>query len=123
VSAPDYNAALVSMRQAAARALVQLHPYDAVLTPTLAQLPALVGELRDDDDPAADFEGAEELHAVHLGLERDRHARGVPAHRLVRRRASDRHHVRRASGEDHLLLALAAQVEGQGPPRPRRAGR
>ncbi|MCU0266437.1 MAG: amidase family protein, partial [Actinomycetia bacterium] len=29
---------------------------DAVLTPTLAQLPAPVGGLRDDDDPAADFE-------------------------------------------------------------------
>ena len=28
---------------------------DAVLVPTLAQLPALVGQLRDDDDPAADF--------------------------------------------------------------------
>ncbi|MEZ5115731.1 MAG: amidase [Candidatus Nanopelagicales bacterium] len=30
--------------------------YDAVLTPTLAQPPAPVGGLRDEDDPAADFE-------------------------------------------------------------------
>jgi len=32
--------------------------YDAILTPTLAQLPSLVGPggLRDDDDPAGDFE-------------------------------------------------------------------
>jgi amidase len=30
--------------------------YDAVLTPTLAQPPLLVGELRNDDDPDADFE-------------------------------------------------------------------
>jgi amidase len=30
--------------------------YDAILTPTLAALPALVGGIRDDDDPAADFE-------------------------------------------------------------------
>jgi amidase len=29
---------------------------DVILTPTLADLPALVGGLRDDDDPAADFE-------------------------------------------------------------------
>ena len=29
--------------------------FDVVLTPTLAQPPALVGALRDDDDPAADF--------------------------------------------------------------------
>jgi amidase len=28
---------------------------DVVLTPTLADLPPLVGELRDDDDPAGDF--------------------------------------------------------------------
>ncbi|MEV6103551.1 amidase [Streptomyces sp. NPDC051940] len=30
--------------------------YDVILTPTLAQPPALVGELRHDDDPAAEFE-------------------------------------------------------------------
>jgi amidase len=30
--------------------------YDVVLTPTLADLPALVGGLRDDADPVADFE-------------------------------------------------------------------
>ncbi|MEV6314885.1 amidase [Streptomyces sp. NPDC051776] len=29
--------------------------YDAILTPTLAQPPALVGELRNDDDPEAEF--------------------------------------------------------------------
>ncbi|MGH8823843.1 MAG: amidase [Jiangellaceae bacterium] len=29
--------------------------YDVILSPTLARLPARVGELRDDDDPAADF--------------------------------------------------------------------
>jgi amidase len=29
--------------------------FDVILTPTLAQPPSLVGELRDDDDPAADF--------------------------------------------------------------------
>jgi amidase len=29
--------------------------FDVVLTPTLAQPPSLVGELRDDDDPAGDF--------------------------------------------------------------------
>jgi amidase len=29
--------------------------YDVVVSPTLARLPAHVGELRDDDDPARDF--------------------------------------------------------------------
>ena len=28
---------------------------DAILAPTLADIPALVGQLRNDDDPAADF--------------------------------------------------------------------
>lgn len=42
-------------RQAAFDLTARLHPFDAVLTPTLAQLPARVGALRNDDDPAADF--------------------------------------------------------------------
>jgi len=42
-------------RQAAFDISAALAPFDAVLTPTLAQLPARVGELRDDDDPAGDF--------------------------------------------------------------------
>ena len=29
--------------------------FDVILTPTLAQPPSLVGELRNDDDPAGDF--------------------------------------------------------------------
>ena len=33
-----------------------LAPYDAVLTPTLAQPPLRIGEIRDDADPARDFE-------------------------------------------------------------------
>ena len=37
-------------------ALTALAPYDAVLTPTLAVPPLPVGAIRDDDDPAADFE-------------------------------------------------------------------
>jgi amidase len=36
--------------------LIATAGYDAVLTPTLAQVPSLVGGIRDDADPAADFE-------------------------------------------------------------------
>jgi amidase len=122
-SAPAYNAALVAMRQAAAKALVQLHPYDAVLTPTLAQLPALVGELRDDDDPAADFEAQKNYTPFTsawnvtgmpaVSLPTGWSSAGLPIGTMLAGRP----------GEDHRLLALAAQVEGQGPARPRRAGR
>jgi amidase len=55
VDAPTYAGALVAMRQAAAEALTRLTEYDLVLTPTLAALPAPVGGLRNDADPAADF--------------------------------------------------------------------
>ena len=54
--APAFAGALVGMRQAAAGILQTLAPYDAVLSPTLAQLPAPVGGLRDDADPARDFD-------------------------------------------------------------------
>ena len=42
-------------RQAAFDLTARLRDCDAVLTPTLAQLPALVGQLRDDADPGSDF--------------------------------------------------------------------
>jgi amidase len=48
--------ALAALRQAARTEIEATQQYDAVLTPTLAQPPLLVGELRNDDDPDADFE-------------------------------------------------------------------
>ncbi|MDX6355825.1 MAG: amidase, partial [Streptomyces sp.] len=58
VSGPAFATALYGFRalgQLIADAL--LSSYDVILTPTLAQPPALVGGLRNDDDPAAEFEG------------------------------------------------------------------
>jgi len=50
-------ATAVSMMRFMARgAMEATAAYDAVLTPTLAQLPALVGGIRDDADPASDFD-------------------------------------------------------------------
>ena len=63
------------MRRVAARALARLAPYDAVLTPTLAQPPLRVGEIRDDADPARDFENQKRFTPVHVGVEPHRHAR------------------------------------------------
>ncbi|PWI41684.1 amidase [Streptomyces sp. ICBB 8177] len=57
VSGPGFASALYTFRalgQLVADAL--LSTYDVILTPTLAQPPALVGGLRDDSDPAAEFE-------------------------------------------------------------------
>ena len=99
------------MRQYAADALVALAPYDLVLTPTLATPPPLVGALRDDADPAADFEAQKRftpwtsawnvtgMPAVSLPLHRT--ADGLPVGVMLAARPA----------EEHVLLAASAQLE------------
>ncbi len=82
-----------------------------MLTPTLAQLPALVGGIRNDDDPAADFEAQKAftpftsvwnmtgMPAVSLPTAWS--ASGLPIGTMLAAKP----------GQDHLLYALAAQVE------------
>lgn len=55
VSGQDVAMAVSRMRGLSRTAIQQTAHLDAVLTPTLAKLPSLVGGLRNDDDPAADF--------------------------------------------------------------------
>ncbi|MCB5165760.1 amidase [Streptomyces bambusae] len=58
VAATEFTGALYAFRMLGdliAEAL--LGTYDMILTPTLAQLPAPVGGLRNDEDPAAEFAG------------------------------------------------------------------
>jgi amidase len=114
-SGPEYGAALVRLRQQAAQVVATLGPYDAVLTPTLAQLPALVGGLRNDDDPPAEFAAQERftpfaalwnmtgMPAVSLPLHWT--SEGLPVGVMLASRPA----------QDHLLLALAAQVESAAP--------
>ncbi|HXY44855.1 MAG TPA: amidase [Acidimicrobiales bacterium] len=56
VSGKQAVEALATAQLAARRAIVATAGYDAVLTPTLAQPPALVGGLRDDARPDRDFD-------------------------------------------------------------------
>ena len=56
VSGPELLGALSAAQIAARRAVVSYSAYDAVLMPTLAQPPAPVGALRDDEHPELDFE-------------------------------------------------------------------
>ena len=56
VTGLELAGAVSMMRLFARAAMAATDGFDAVLAPTLAQPPALVGGLRDDDDPAADFE-------------------------------------------------------------------
>lgn len=48
--------ALAAVQLAARQAVVAMSAFDVVVTPTLAQRPALVGEIRDDDHPDRDFD-------------------------------------------------------------------
>ena len=54
-SGVEYAEALAAVQRLAVDTALAWDSFDLILTPTLAQPPSLVGELRDDDDPAADF--------------------------------------------------------------------
>lgn len=118
VSAPEFGLALGQLRRLAADALHALAPYDAVLTPTLAAPPALVGSLRDDERPDRDFENQKRftpytsawnvtgMPAVSLPLH---WSDGLPVGVMLAARPA----------QEHVLLALAAQVERSAPWRDR----
>ncbi|WP_431959820.1 amidase [Actinacidiphila sp. bgisy160] len=117
----DYARTLGVMQGVGRKLAEAAEPYDAVLTPTLAQLPAPVGALRDDADPAADFAAQlaftpftapwniAGLPAVSLPLEWS--PAGLPVGMML----GARH------GEEGPLLALAAQLEAASPWQPRTA--
>ncbi|WP_107704918.1 amidase [Nocardioides allogilvus] len=115
VSAPEFGLAIGQLRRYAADALASLAPYDLVLTPTLATLPPLVGDLRDDEDPAADFEAQKRftpwtsawnvtgMPAVSLPLHWT--PDGLPVGVMLAARPA----------EEELLLSVSAQVEAAAP--------
>ncbi len=124
MSGPEFGLALGAMRRFAAGALEALAPYDAVLTPTLAAPPLPVGAIRNDADPAADFEAQKAFTPVDLGLERHRHAGRLAAAALDRRTAC-RSGVMLAArpAEEELLLSLSrADRGGRALGRPEAAG-
>ena len=120
VSGPEFGLAIGAMRRFAAAALAALAPYDAVLTPTLASVPLPVGAMRNDDDPAADFEAQKRftpwtsawnvtgMPAISLPLHWS--AEGLPVGVMLAARPA----------EEELLLALSAQVEAAAPGASRR---
>jgi amidase len=115
VSGPEFGLALGAMRRYAADSLTALAAYDVVLTPTLAVPPLPVGALRDDDDPASDFEAQKSftpwtsawnvtgMPAVSLPLHWT--PAGLPVGVMLAARPA----------EEALLLSLAAQVETAAP--------
>jgi amidase len=115
VSGPEFGLAIGELRRISARALEVLSPYDAVLTPTLAQPPLRIGEIRDDADPARDFENQKAftpwtsawnvtgMPAVSLPLHVT--PEGLPVGVMLGARPA----------EETLLLSLAAQIEAEAP--------
>lgn len=55
VTGLEYAQAISQVQLTTREAAATWAAYDVILTPTLARPPAMIGELRDDDDPAADF--------------------------------------------------------------------
>jgi amidase len=93
-------------------------PFDLILSPTLARLPAFVGELRDDEDPAADFAAQVEYTpwtsvwnltgwpAISLPLHRVRvGGRTLPVGVMLGG----------GHGSEEALLAMSAQLEAARP--------
>lgn len=115
IGGPAFGLALGELRRIAARTLQTLVPYDAILTPTLAEPPLPVGALRDDADPASDFE-AQKRFTPWTSMW---NVTGSPAVSLPLHWTSDGLPVgvmlAMAPGEDAALLQLAAQVEAASP--------
>ncbi|QMW65230.1 amidase [Mumia sp. ZJ1417] len=110
-SGTEYAAALLAMRQAEQRTLEAYEAYDMVLTPTLGQLPAPVGSLRDDSDPAADF-AAQKAFTPYTSVW---NIAGAPAVSLPTGWSTEGLPIGTMlaahPGADVLLMSLAAQVE------------
>ena len=121
VSGPEFGLAIGAMRRFAADALVALAPYDAVLTPTLAAPPLPVGAIRNDDDPAADFEAQKSFTPWTSAW----NVTGMPAASLPLHWSEDGLPVgvmlAARPAEEELLLGLCAQVEEAAPWAERRA--
>jgi amidase len=111
--------AVADMQAATRAAAAAWAPFDVILSPTLARLPAGVGELRDDADPAADFQAQCEFTpwtsvwnltgwpAINLPLHRADAGKGtLPVGVLLG--------VPELGGEE-VLLGLAAQLEAARP--------
>ncbi len=111
VSGPEFGLAIGELRRVAARTLTALAPYDAVLTPTLASPPLPVGAIRDDADPAGDFE-AQKRFTPYTSMW---NVTGSPAISLPTHWTAEDLPVgvmlAARPGEEAALLSLAAQVE------------
>ncbi len=130
VSGLEYATALAGVQQLTRDVAAAWAGVDVVLSPTLAQPPALIGTQRLDDDPAADF-AAQTAFTPWTSVWNltGRPAISLP---LGEAQVADPGHAQRTvpvgvmlgadHGDDALLLALAAQLERAAPWSHRRPG-
>ena len=115
VSGIEVAGAVSFMRVVARAAMAATAGYDAVLTPSLAQLPVAVGAMRDDDDPAADFLAQKRFTPFTSPYNiSGQPALSVPLHWTADDLPVGVQLVGR-TGEEALLISLAAQLEAADP--------
>jgi amidase len=115
VGAADYLGAFAGLQFVARTAVAAAAGYDAVLTPTLAQPPAVVGSLRNDDDPVADFEAQKRFTPFTAAYNlTGQPAISLPLHWTDAGLPIGVQLVGRPAGEA-ALLSLAAQLEAARP--------
>ncbi|MEE6271765.1 amidase [Georgenia sp. MJ206] len=119
VTALEHAEALGAVQRLARQAATTWAGLDVVLTPTLAQPPVPVGAMRDDADPAADFEAQKAFTPWTSAWNiTGAPAISVPLHRADVDGARLPFGVQLGAvgtGQEELLLALAAQLEEADP--------
>lgn len=119
-SGPSYAAAVSQLAIASRRSLAATAGYDVVLTPAVAQPAPLVGSVRDDADPAADFAAQERLTPYNAFYNvTGQPAMSVPLHWTAAGLPIGVQLVGRPYGEA-TLVSLAAQLEAARPWHDRR---
>lgn len=118
VSGAEYAAALTATQQLARETAAAWDGFDVILTPTLARAPAPIGSLRDDADPAGDFD-AQCAFTPWTSVYNltGRPAISVPLHRESTDGIELPYGVMLGGrlGDEEMLLALAAQLEAADP--------
>jgi amidase len=115
LSALDVWSSLATLRATARQELERTAHFDAMLTPTLAQPPAKVGGLRNDADPAQDFENQKRYTPFTAPYNMSgQPAVNVPLHWTDDDLPIGIHLIGRP-GDEVTLLRLAAQIEAAEP--------
>lgn len=130
VSGAEYAAALAATQELARETAAAWDAYDVLLTPTLARAPVPIGALRDDADPAGDFDAQCAFTpwtstynltgrpAISLPLHREASADGSGSGSAAGSGAGELPYgvmLGARLGEEETLLALAAAIEAADP--------